>query len=76
MNNFKKLFLEGYRRENEIDEWWLDKISLFLQYQEMLLFTYMYRIYNLNKLTENQQELLNKYKNRIENDILFFGMME
>ncbi|KQC13305.1 MAG: hypothetical protein APR63_08945 [Desulfuromonas sp. SDB] len=76
MNNFKNLFLEGYRRENEIDEWWLDKISLFLQYQEMLLFTYMCRIYNLNKLTENQQELLNKYKNRIENDILFFGMME
>lgn len=41
LKNFYKYFLAGYRTENNIDEFWLDKLGVFLEYRRLLLYTVM-----------------------------------
>ncbi len=76
LKHFEKVFFTGYNKENDIDSFWVDQIPLFLQYQEMLLYIYFYRIHDENDLTEKQKSLISRYRNRIENDILYFGRLE
>ena len=76
MDHFTRTFMRGYNRENRIDEWWMEQIPLFLQYQEMLLYIYLHRIYDVNNLKEKQKEIFAEYRNRIEKDILYFGKLE
>ena len=41
INNFYTHFLEGYRTENDIDNFWLENMGLFLEYRRLLLYTVM-----------------------------------
>ena len=75
MNHFSDVFMDGYRTENSIDQFWLDQIPLFLQYQEMLLYIYFYRISDADQLDEDERAMIEKYRKRIENGTLWFGRM-
>lgn len=39
LKEFYKHFLEGYRTENEIDDFWLEHLEIFLEYRRLLLYT-------------------------------------
>lgn len=41
INRFYKHFMEGYRTENEIDDFWLEQMGVFLEYRRLLLYTVM-----------------------------------
>lgn len=41
LKEFYKHFLEGYRTENEIDNFWFQQLGIFLQYRRLLLYTVM-----------------------------------
>lgn len=36
---FYENFLKGYRTENELDEFWLGQLDVFLEYRRLLLYT-------------------------------------
>ena len=42
----------------------------------MLFYIYVHRIYDPDNLTDRQKETFAKYRNRIENDILYFGKLD
>lgn len=37
--HFYENFLKGYRTENELDEFWLGQLDVFLEYRRLLLYT-------------------------------------
>lgn len=39
LKEFYRYFLEGYRTENEIDDFWLSQLGTFLEYRRLLLYT-------------------------------------
>ena len=41
LKEFYSHFLRGYRTENQIDQFWLEQLGLFLEYRRLLLYTVM-----------------------------------
>ena len=39
LREFYRHFMEGYRTENELDEFWLGQLGVFLEYRRLLLYT-------------------------------------
>ena len=39
LKEFYRHFMEGYRTENELDEYWLGQLGVFLEYRRLLLYT-------------------------------------
>ena len=39
LKEFYRHFMEGYRTENELDEFWLGQLGVFLEYRRLLLYT-------------------------------------
>jgi Ser/Thr protein kinase RdoA (MazF antagonist) len=42
LRGFLALFMEGYRREHDLDSAWLDRLDLFIAYRRILLYIAMY----------------------------------
>jgi len=76
MDHFREKFMAGYNRENRLDDIWLERIPLFLQYQEMLLYIYFHRITDLSRMTEEETVMIKRYRDRIETGTLYFGAMD
>ena len=39
LKEFYRHFMEGYRTENELDEFWIGQLGVFLEYRRLLLYT-------------------------------------
>lgn len=67
--SFLKNFLEGYNKENTLDTYWIDKIPYFLKLRHIMVYIIFHQIFDLSNLTKEQDELINKYRYEIENEI-------
>jgi len=66
---FKK-FITGYKQENEIDIFWIEKLPLFFRLREFILLSSIYRSY-YPELGNWQKDYIEAAEYRIKNDIPF-----
>jgi amicoumacin kinase len=62
-------FLQGYRQERSLDEFWLAQIPLFLKYGELTTYSYYHKYWNHSNLSERQIAVLAEIRTRIEQEI-------
>lgn len=68
-HQFIKAFLEGYLTENNLDSYWLSKLTFFLNYRR--IYSYMYFSKFLSeqqKSVKRAKNILNSMKDKIERD--------
>ncbi|MHA1555992.1 MAG: phosphotransferase enzyme family protein [Candidatus Heimdallarchaeota archaeon] len=68
ISDFLIKFLKGYKQENELSNWWVNKISEFLRMRHILLYAVIIREHKLNP-TEWSKKLIEEWKPMIENNI-------
>ncbi len=68
ISDFLIKFLKGYNQENNLSNWWVNKIALFLRMRHILLYAVIIREHKLNP-TEWSKKLIEKWKPMIEKDI-------
>ncbi|MDD4296961.1 MAG: phosphotransferase [Ruminiclostridium sp.] len=66
---FINSLLKGYRKENKIEPYWIDKIPLFLKLREILSFIIFYCYWDVDTFNEDRKARLNLYRKNIEFDI-------
>lgn len=65
--NFMSSFLDGYRRENKIEKFWLERIPLFLKVREMQLYIILLAE-NAGNLNDWCRRFMNGRRESIENE--------
>ena len=68
-NKFFKSFLEGYSKENKIEEIWIEKIPLFLEYRRICSYSFASMLWKKEKLTEQQVEYVINMRYNIINKV-------
>jgi Ser/Thr protein kinase RdoA (MazF antagonist) len=71
---FLENFLEGYRRENGIDDFWIKQIPVFLRLRMMSKYILHYPEWQSNSMTENRRSAFIGWKHKIENDIPYVDL--
>lgn len=66
---FIKSFLKGYSEETKLEDKWLEKIPLFLEYRRICSYNFALRLWKKEELTEGQKEYLSLMRYNIENQI-------
>lgn len=66
---FIESFLKGYLEENKIEEKWIDKIPLFLEYRRICSYNFILELWRKNELNDNQKEYLKNMRYDIENRV-------
>lgn len=66
---FMRSFLNGYLSENKIDNYWIEKIPLFLDYRKICSFMFVLKLWSSTDINESQQKYIQEMKYNIENDI-------
>ncbi|HPH98556.1 MAG TPA: phosphotransferase [Anaerolineaceae bacterium] len=66
---FLAQFLKGYRKEKELDVFWLEQIPLFFKYCELEHYAYFFKYWDFNNLSERRRNLLADFQQRIENEV-------
>lgn len=66
---FMEHFLKGYSRENTLSDYWLKQMPLFLRLREIIVYTGMYRSFDMSNLNDWTKDYLTQSKVRIENGI-------
>lgn len=66
--SFYEDFMTGYQLENTLKASWLGRIPLFMRLRDILLFIFFHKKWDLENLTLKQEEVIQKYKKRIEKD--------
>ena len=64
---FSRNLLEGYYSENNLDRKWLKYIPDIFRLRDLLIFVFLHKKWDLNNLSERDQEYFNNLKNRVEN---------
>jgi amicoumacin kinase len=67
--NFLHHFLSGYRLEKSFNSFWADQIPLFLKHNELMNYAYYHKYWDLSHLTDHQDRVLKRYRQRIEDKI-------
>lgn len=73
-NRFLKAFLEGYREENQLDDYWIQLLPDFLKLRELELYVVVYRSCDMNNPGPWEENYMRNRKESIENDIPFLGL--
>lgn len=68
---FYDYFLEGYSKENVLDEYWLRRIPLFLRLREILVLSGAFRSLDFSNLHLWSKEMIETTTMNIENDLPF-----
>ncbi|MHA1462321.1 MAG: phosphotransferase, partial [Candidatus Heimdallarchaeota archaeon] len=68
ISDFLIKFLKGYKQENELSKWWVNKISEFLRMRHVLLYAVIIREHKLNP-TEWSKKMIEEWKPMIEDNI-------
>jgi len=71
---FIESFLKGYLKENKIEEKWIDKIPLFLEYRRICLYNFILKLWRKNELNEYQKEYLKNIRYNIENRVPYIDI--
>lgn len=66
---FMEHFLKGYSKENTISDYELTLIPLFLRLREIIVYTGMYRSFDMSDINDWTKDYLAQSKVRIENGI-------
>lgn len=61
-----KAIIDGYQEENDISPEMLDKLPLFIKLKEIFEYSLMYMYWDQEKLNEEQLQIMNHYRVRIE----------
>lgn len=67
--HFLGQFLKGYRKENQIDGYWIEKIPDFLMVRVVILFSLYHRMWQGEELNEEQSAMIDRFQSRIDNNI-------
>lgn len=70
-SNFIKNFMNGYLLENYIDQYWTEKIPLFLEYRRICSYRFMCKILEEKDLDERKKVYMANRKEEIENRVLY-----
>jgi len=62
-------FYAGYAGEYSLNEYWLNQLPTFMKLREMFLYGVFHKKWDLDRLTEGQQKMLDEYRFNIENDV-------
>lgn len=68
-DKFMRYFLSGYYSENNLDDYWIEKIPEFLKLRELIVHVGIYKKWDLNNLSQWQKDYYNQSANRIKNGI-------
>lgn len=68
---FYDYFMEGYSKENVLDEYWLRRIPLFLRLREILVLSGAFRSLDFSNLHPWSKEMIETTTMNIENDLPF-----
>jgi len=72
---FMPHFMRGYRRENQLDNAWLQELPYFLKLREIELYAIIHRSFDVSHLDDPWVESYMKgRKERIENDVPFIDL--
>lgn len=66
---FMEHFMKGYLQESHISDYWLKQIPSFLRLREIIVYTGMYRSFDMSNLNDWTKDFLSQSKARIENGI-------
>jgi len=66
---FMKSFMDGYLKENHIDEYWLKQIPLFLQLRELIVYIGICRSTDFSNMSQWMKNYISQSKARIEQGI-------
>ena len=66
---FMENFLKGYRREFDLDPEWLQRIPDLLTFRDMLLYSLLNQVWDLDNLNEKQSKMLWRREKYISEDI-------
>jgi len=64
---FIESFLKGYLEENKIEEEWIERIPLFLEYRRICSYNFILKLWRNNELNDSQKEYLKNMRYNIEN---------
>lgn len=64
LKEFYRHFMEGYRTENTLDEYWMGQLGLFLEYRRLLLYTVLQGWLSNDKKAD--EAFLNMINNPVE----------
>lgn len=67
-HQFVESFLNGYLKENIIDDFWIKNIPLFLDYRRICSFMFFWNLWSFENINEVQKKYLLEMKRDIEND--------
>jgi amicoumacin kinase len=67
--HFLPHFLQGYVLEKPLDPSWLARIPFFLKWNEMLDYSYKYKFWDMDNLSDRRRAILADMRRRIENEI-------
>lgn len=68
-DRFMKSFMQGYVRENHLEEYWLSQIPLFLKLRELIVHVGMYRSWDFSDLNQWCRSYIAESGQRIEKGI-------
>ena len=71
---FIESFLKGYLKENKIEEKWIDKIPLFLEYRRICSYNFILKLWRKNELNEYQKEYLKNVRYNIEKRVPYIDI--
>jgi Ser/Thr protein kinase RdoA (MazF antagonist) len=71
---FLDSFLKGYYRENNLEEYWLETIPLFLRARMIAKYILAYSQWEAKTMSDNRQRSFSDWKNKIENDIPYLNI--
>src|SRR5690625_1471775 len=74
-HQFIKAFLEGYLTENNLDSYWLSKLTFFLNYRRIYSYMYISKFISKQQKSEKRvKNILNSMKDKMESDIPYLDI--
>jgi Ser/Thr protein kinase RdoA (MazF antagonist) len=71
--NFAIQFWEGYRQEFDLPKWWWRHVQTFFKLRDLQLFTVLTLKWT-GELTKRQKQMINSFRHRIEQDLLYVDL--
>lgn len=66
---FMSSFFDGYFKENNISEYWLENIPEFLKLRQILIYGLFHQMLDIEKLSVSEEAMLNELRFNIEHDV-------
>ncbi|WP_291578916.1 phosphotransferase enzyme family protein [Clostridium sp. UBA6640] len=71
---FIENFLKGYLEENKVEEEWIERIPLFLEYRRICSYNFILKLWTNNELNDSRKEYLKNIRYNIENRLPYIDI--